>query len=444
MIEGSPPPSLRIRSMSLSPNTPAPSPNADTRPTPIWHQWVSVEIFQPDYLRMCGAVFLFFCGYHLLTPIIPALVQQRFPGLDVGLAVSLFMAASILTRPWAGKAADEHNRVRLLWIAALTFTLCSLSYGWITHPALLLSIRLIHGMAFAMFVTTANSYLIRLLPVCHKAEGLSYYSNAIKLAMAFAPGAGMLFIASVLPSWPFWTSALLGGVTLLLVTGLTPLGHDPTQKKKGKLWNAKAVGPGLLLASNSLVFGALIPYIPLLAEEKGLESAAWFYPVYAVALMSSRAGTGKASDTFGRLSVLAPSMAAVTLAVLAIAWADGITLFLLASAAYGFAAGSVQPSLMAMAADRITEAPDGTRDDGSMMATFTLLTDLGLAVGMAAMGSIGTQPHWAEVLPSGLAQSGFSTATDLVLMGVAVITAIGLGGLFFVKQVPSTGQVHRP
>ena len=140
------------------------------------------------------------------------------------------------------------------------------------------------------------------------------------------------------------------------------------------------------MGANSLAFGALIPFVPMLAAEKHWPHAQWFYTLYAVFLIASRFITGKWSDQYGRHTVVLPGMAMVIVTLLLLSWSHSETLFFALAALYGLASGTVQPSLMAMVADRIPK-----EQQGSGMATFTMLNDLGIAVGSFIMGSLGSE-----------------------------------------------------
>jgi MFS family permease len=147
------------------------------------------------------------------------------------------------------------------------------------------------------------------------------------------------------------------------------------------------------MATNSLVFGVLMPFIPLIAAEKGLTAVFLFYPIYALSLMLSRGATGTLSDKYGRVSVVVPGMTLVIIALWGMAAITSPVWFLIFSALYGFGAGTVQPSLIAMAVDKSHQ-----QQRGSAMATFTMCNDTGIAAGMFAMGALGSQIGYSTML----------------------------------------------
>jgi MFS family permease len=157
------------------------------------------------------------------------------------------------------------------------------------------------------------------------------------------------------------------------------------------------------MTMNGLGFGALIPYIPLLAGEKALANPGLFYAIYSFCLIFSRGLTGQLSRRFGRSTVLMTSIVSVTLTMGMLAWTASGPLFLVAAGIYGLANGVLQPSLLALTMDR---AP--RQATGSAMATFTLLNDLGTAAGQFGMAYVG-------------ASLGYSNS----LLGIALLSVLG-------------------
>jgi MFS family permease len=349
---------------------------------------ISQALWNKQYFLICLAALLFFSSYHLLTPVLPLYLENRqISGPALGSIIAAFMLASLLIRPFVGKKCDETGKKRMMFFGVILFSLSPLLYPLAPEEVWLYVVRIIHGGSFAIFYTALSAYLTETLPAQNKAEGLSYYSNAIKVAMAFTPGFGLLMAGTGLLPQTFGLASAMGLLTLCCILALPAAQptepHQGTQPR-GKLLNQDAMFPGWIMASNSMAFGALIPFVPMLLAEKNLDAAALFYTVYAVFLIFSRAFTGKLSDTYGRDAILIPGLAMVVLSLVFMAWASHELVFLVSVACYGLSAGTVQPSLMALAVDRSKVA-----ERGSAMATFTMMTDLGIAAGSFLMGSMG-------------------------------------------------------
>jgi MFS family permease len=365
-------------------------------------------IFTADFQRLSWAVFLFFLGMHFLAPVLPVYFQgQGFEGTELGVLLGTFLLVSLLLRPWVGQVSDAVSPKPLMMTGVVLAAIAPLGY-WLLGdwPLAMWLVRLIHGASFGLFYTAATSYLVQTVPPAYKAEAISYYSNAVKLAMAFSPGLALVIMANYGADAAFQATALVTVVALLVVLPLPflpTLAADkrqslPTQaavvdvaaqpdKKRFLGWLSLHKGSlplSSIMLTQSAVFGALIPFIPMVATEKDLSFSGWFYAVYALSLISTRFVTGSWSDRLGRYVVLVPSMALVTVSVAMLAWAPNDLWFLLATAFYGLAAGAVQPSIMALISERAS-----AREQGTAMATFAVFCDIGIATGNVVMATLG-------------------------------------------------------
>ena len=77
-------------------------------------------------------------------------------------------------------------------------------------------------------------------------------------------------------------------------------------------------------------------------------------------------------------------MALVVVSLIGIFYSFGTAPLLISAVLYGLGAGVVQPSIVAMVADRTHVS-----ERGSAMATYTMLADSGQGLGMVAMGYFG-------------------------------------------------------
>lgn len=361
------------------------------------------------------ASLLFFAATNLLAPVLPLYFKGlSLNGTQVGTLISAFMVASICIRPWVGRMVDEKDKKQLIIVGMVIVIACSIAYLFLFSELMLLLLRLIHGIGFALVYTASTSAAVDMIPIERRVEGISHYSNAIKVAMAFSPPLGLWLMQHQQASSAFWAAAVFAVLTMLCILFLpsAPLKRKAEQKAllkslaaddddtisdsvpiKGKLICSQALLPGLIMTTNGLGFGALIPYIPLLADEKAIINPGLFYTVYSFSLIFSRGLTGGFADRFGRGTVLWPGMILVTVALFMLSWSSLEWVFLVAAAIYGLSAGSVQPSLLAVAVDR---APK--RETGSAMATFTLLNDLGTAVGQFLMAYLGAEMGYGNSL----------------------------------------------
>ena len=381
---------------------------------------VTKDLLHRDFLLICTAAFVFFSCFHLLGPLMPLYFQSiGMPPRQLGLLVSSFMFASLAVRPFIGKYADELNQKFLLLVGVGIFAICCLGYVLLTDVVSLLVLRIIQGIGYALFTTVCSSWVTQIVPKSCRAEGLGHYSNALKLAMAVTPGIGLVLVRENAYWFAFLLCAVLCLVTVVLTLPVDAhakgLGEKAKKPKSGRFFNGRAIFPGFVMLTNGFVYGALIPFVPMIASEKNLPLASLFFTLYAVALVSSRSIAGRWADSHGRRAVILPGMALVGFSMTWLALSPSTTVFLSMAVLYGLGAGLVQPSLMALVADKSRKS-----ERGSALATFTMLSDLGVAAGSGFMGWKGATFGYANGL--------------LVSAGVLAVGLVAYQGKHYLKK----------
>jgi MFS family permease len=372
---------------------------------------ISNAVFSEPLRLVFVCAFLFFTSYHFLTPIVPLYLEKlKLSGQSIGLIISALMAGSIAMRPFAGKMTDELSNTRLMLLSAVLFSIAPLGFVFFKAPSVLILLRLLQGACYALFYTASTGLVLQYVPQARRTEGISHFSNSMKLAIALSPLLAGWLEYNLGLEMTFLMACALGTLCTLaiLYTGhytrqsihKKRLAHHITQAKspvvhqvKGRLFNKHGVLPGLVMASNSAVFGALIPFAAILGHSKGFaEAGGLFYTIYGFSLIFSRSFVGKLADEMGYHVILLPGMFLVFLSVIGIIFSSSPLLFWGFAGLYGFAAGTVQPSLMAVAAD---QAP--SREYGSTLATFSMINDVGIAIGSFLMGLVGHELgyNWA-------------------------------------------------
>jgi MFS family permease len=373
----------------------------------------SMRQFPTVFWLLCLATTLFYASAHIFTTMLPIhLDGLHVPADDAGRLLALFLLVSVLVRPWVGKLYEEWNPKTLFVLGLGLFGLGTLAMLFSPHTLWVLWVaRGLQGMGFSFFNSVSYSYLTEAVPQAFRARGIALFSNAIKLAMAYAPFIGWIMAARGLCVASMWISLLLLLLSFIVVLQMKMFSKRPSWDTlvrsenpeealvllripaKGRLFNEKGVTPGLLIASNSFVFGALIPFVPLIVASKGIHHVESFHLFYALALIASRFLGGEASDKYGRLYMVIPGMAVVVFSLVGMLYAHSTLIFLVSAVLYGLGSGVVQPSIVAMVADRT-----GVEERGSAMATYTMLADSGQGLGMLLMGYMGHHHTYTQGL----------------------------------------------
>ncbi|MBC7343517.1 MAG: MFS transporter [Clostridia bacterium] len=125
-----------------------------------------------------------------------------------------------------------------------------------------------------------------------------------------------------------------------------------------------------------------------------------------MSLMIIRPLAGRVADTRGHGPVVIPGIVVVAIAMVALALADSLGLFLLAGCLNGLGMGLAQPSLQAITVEGV--APQRR---GAANATFFIAFDLGIGIGAMLWGVVAAQWGYPAV---------YAASAGAALAGLAI------------------------
>jgi MFS family permease len=333
--------------------------------------------------------FFLFTSFFLLLSALPLFAMRELHAREeqVGLIIGMFTVAAILLRPYAGMMLDRWGRRSVVLFSLFFFVMAVAGYFGVVSIAILFLLRLFHGATFGVTTTALGTVAADLVPDSRRGEGLGYFGMFNMLAMVMGPALGLMLIQHLSAGWLFGICLLLALVAWGLALGI----RYPEPKKEGAVfrwsdWNKmiekRAFPYSLPIVWLAVVFGGLVSFIPLYAQELGsADYASSFYMVYALALALARVIAGKAFDRKGPDVVVYPALFAYVAGLLCLGMAHGPLLFVVAGALIGIGYGSVQPCMQALV---IREMPEERR--GAATATFYIAVDAGIGLGSFLLG----------------------------------------------------------
>lgn len=347
-------------------------------------------IFTSRFLLVCATVFFNSFAFQILLPVIPLYLVDELGGAEsqVGLIMGVAAISALVARPIVGYLADTVGRKPLLVAGPATYTLSAALYAVANAVPPLLAVRAIHGVGLSATTTGGSTYAADLAPASRRAEALGVYGASINVASAIGPFVGAAVAASIGFGTVFLISGIAATISLLLALRLPEvLAPDrpppPALLAVESLFSRSALYPSMLAIFVTASFGAIISYLPVLADREGIGNPGLFFLPYSLTIIGTRLIAGRAADRFGREVTLVPGMVALSVGMLVIASATHISLFILAAVVYGIGFGTVHPTLMAMVVDRVEPQRQGVG-----MSTFTGAFDLGIGGGSALWGGV--------------------------------------------------------
>ncbi|MEE8476593.1 MAG: MFS transporter [Myxococcota bacterium] len=330
--------------------------------------------------------------------------------VQIGFIFGLASVAAIGVRPPIGRAMDVRGRRGvILFGGVLNVLVCGLYLG-ITEVGLsLYANRILHGLAQAMLFTAMFTYAADCVPARRRTEGLALFGVSGMLSMSLGGVLGDAILSRADYSVLF---AAATGLALLSLVLSIPLRDRPRLDSPGDAEPhgfLAALGQRDLLplwwigAVFATALACLFSFLKLFVESSGLGSVGGFFSAYSGAAIVMRILLGWLPDRIGPKRVLFPSLAALSMGFVVLAYADRAQDVLLAGVLCGLGHGFTFPILFGLVVTRTREA-----DRGSGLAIYTALFDLGIVVGAPSFGFV-------------IGDAGFAAA----FIGAAVLVAGG-------------------
>jgi len=338
------------------------------------------------FLLVCLATGCFYLSFYLILPVMPLYVAGLGgTSSQIGLIIALFAFVSMVMRPPAGWLIDMKGSRSVLLVGMAIFLLASLGYLLTPSVRGILALRLFHGLGMGLFPTAATVVIAELAPPARRGEAMGWFGIANSLAYILGPAGGLAVVA--------WTGY---AALFLLAAGMAALGlvciwllPMPARKtspparlpRLEDIFSQAALLPSAILLFLYLPYGSLISFLPIVATQRGLANPGLFFTVYAAAMLLVRSKAGEISDRRGRAAVILPGMVIAAASLVVLGLATGPAGILVGGAIFGIAFGMVQPTLMALVADRVPLA-----ERGKAMGTFYVAWELGITAGAAGSG----------------------------------------------------------
>ncbi|MBQ7855931.1 MAG: MFS transporter [Alistipes sp.] len=359
------------------------------------------RLFTRDYIAMCLAGFMISFSFFLLVPTLPLYLKSTFDigQTMVGVVLSCYVVAVLSIRPLAGFVADTLPRKRVYMVAYTLFVAAFIAYFFVTKSlSMFILLRILHGFAFGMLTTAANTLVIDIMPSSRRGEGLGYYGVTNNLAMAFGPMVGLFIVGAGDFEALFATSLTMGAVGLCLAASVRVARKSVAEPRKmplstDRFFLKEGIHACISFFLIAIPYGMTTSYMALYAAESGITVASGlFFTVMAAGLITSRLSSGMRVDRgyitqtirTGILIALLGAIGEASLSHVA-TWGHiaGDTLYFATAFLFGYGFGTIFPAYNTLF---INLAPASRRATAN--ATYLTGWDVGIGSGMLLGGWI--------------------------------------------------------
>ena len=336
-------------------------------------------------------------AFNLILPLLSLYVLQFGASLSTaGLVVGIFALTALLLGPPAGLLIDRVSKKRLLIVCTLINGLATFGYILAPNTAVMILLRMLHGVSFTAAISTNMSWIADFIPKKRLGEGMGYYSIGQVIAMASAPTLGIEISERI----GIHTTFLLAACLLAAAAaGMSFIQSSPTRQAKKFSFSSLHLGdlislPLLPLALIGGLFsmgnGLASSFLVLLAQERAIPNIGLYFTVNALCLLLTRPLAGKLYDKKGLAFILYPALLCAILEALLLSRAAGLGMILAAAVIKAFGQGTAQPSLQAECLRR-----SGPSQHGLAASTFFIGANLGQGFGPLVGGAIASSFSYA-------------------------------------------------
>jgi MFS family permease len=369
-------------------------------------------LFTPAFVALTLSDLAYFLAGGALIGITPFFVTGPLGGgpAAVGLAVGAFSLTTLAVRPLAGRWADRHGRRPLLIGGAALFALLVLAHLPVTHLAWLVVLRLLLGVAEALYFVAGFAALADLAPSGRAGEALSYNSLTLYVGIAIGP-----VIGQALLGWGGFRLVWAGAGVLLAVAALLATRVPETlQPASGPsppapLIHPAALVPGLGLFVGVAVVGGFLAFGSLRAAHLGLDPWSTVLGLFGLVVVACRVLFATLPDRVPPLRLAAAALGASGAGLILMATVPAAWSLFAGAALLGIGSAFLTPASFAAVFSRV---PPSQR--GSAAGTASVFIDLGLGGGPVVLGFIAA----ASGIPA-----AFLTAAGMALAGAVLLAS---------------------
>lgn len=339
-------------------------------------------------LRIISVVIFNFASYltiGLPLAVLPGYVHDvmGYSAFWAGLAISLQYFATLLSRPYSGRFADQWGPKKVVilglcgcFLSGVFYALAAAGAAMPVLSLILLCLgRIILGIGQSFAGTGSTLWGVGVVGSLHIGRVISW--NGVFTYGAMAIGAP-LGVAIYHWGGLFLLSGII--IAIALVGILLALPRPTVKSSKGKPLPFRAVlgklwGYGIILAMASAGFGVIATFITLFYQAKGWEGAAWALTLFSGAFVGTRLLFPGAINRYGGLSVALVCFV-VEAAGLFLVWgAADPWMAKLGALLTGAGFSLVFPAIGVVAVKAVPP-----QNQGSALATYTAFMDLSLGI----------------------------------------------------------------
>lgn len=376
-----------------------------------------------SFTLLCIIGICCFISYNMVRmPVLALFAESLGAGPErIGLIVSVSTLTGVFLKLPSGALSDIYGRRILLRVGVAAFGLPPFLYPFVSDLSLLTVLRVVHGLATAVFAPSALATVADLYRN-RRGAALGTYTACTQAGALLGPFIGGYLMYVVGFSATFVTAGVFGCLAMIIFYSLHLRPPPPRIPEKGassmlaEVWkgfvvvagNRKVLMTSVADAAKMIANGALMAFLPLYGLSVGLHpgEVGLLFTVQAGTSFVSKPIMGRVSDRVGRQPLIMIGLLACAVTFVGISQVSLFSSLLLLSAGFGFGEAVVSSSSAALVAD------------SSEFKT--------LGAGMGMQGTIGDIGHASGPLLAGILIERMSYFGAFSVIATIQVFAVGL------------------
>lgn len=356
----------------------------------------NAPLWSRNFILVSSINFQLVLTFYLLVVVIVgyAVAELGATTAQAGLVSGLFIVGTLIGRLFVGKFLERFGRKTTLIVGLTGFLIFSGFYFMKFDVGMLLLVRFMHGFMMGMASTVLGTIIAQILPPTRRGEGIGYYSMSSTLGTAIGPFLAIWMMLHIGYNAIFIVSSIIA-VSCLVVALLIQVPNLPQQNNPLDLsvpvekpsWISqfvehKALPISFIMLLASICYSGVLSFINFYAKEIDLvETASFFFLMYAIAILISRPFTGPLMDRRGENIIMYPAFIIMAIALVLLSQVQSSFMLLLCAGLLGFGYGNIQSVCQTVAVKSAS-----IERMGFATSTFFIFLDAGLGFGPYFIG----------------------------------------------------------
>lgn len=297
---------------------------------------------------------------------------------DIGFIMGSFGITSLGSIPFVTFLIDRYGRNTFMLLGAAIMFGSSLLYLTAEELSNMLYLfRMIQGVGFALFFTSAATSAADIVPMNRRAQGLGIFGAFTILSYSIGPTLGEYILNQFGFDTFFMIASSFSLIAVILVAFSSVTDFSRSSERFGLGFFRLVISKrySLILFTNLLLAGGLgsvLNFISAFLKDREL-GVYNFFIVYALTVTGVRLLGGRTSDIYGRKKVAAPSLILFSLSIACIVFINSSPVAVVVSFIFSFSYGMLYPVLTALVIDRA-----GPDERGKAMGAYNACFSLGI------------------------------------------------------------------